>query len=88
MFQGEDDWPTIKWRRKQSVRNAEEGETEEIWKIAETEASVSTETGDSVDVETELLILDCQKNTNPESTPLKVLEVFEENNGERMKGQI
>ena len=72
MFQGEDDWPTIKWRRKQSVRNAEEGETEEIWKIAETEASVSTETGDSVDVETELLILEYQKNTQ-DTQPTGVL---------------
>ena len=53
-------------RRSGTSKNTEEGETEEIWKIAETEASVSTETGDSVDVETELLILEYQKNVNPD----------------------
>ena len=54
MSKGEDGRLTIKWRRKPSVSNAgEEIETEEIRRIAETEASVDTETRVSLDVETE-----------------------------------
>ena len=67
MSEGEDGRPTIQWRRKQSLSKAGEGgETEEIRKVAEIEASAGTETGVSVFVETELLILEYQKNVNPD----------------------
>ena len=48
------------------------GETEETREMAETEGDARTETEGSVDVETELLILKYQKNTDPDIKTLNL----------------
>ena len=58
--------------------------------MAETEGDARTETEGSVDVETELLILKYQKNTDPDIKTLNLLEYWgreglREDRGEKMR---
>ena len=52
------------------------GETVEKIKKAETGVEEKTETESPRDTETEFLIMEYQKNANPDPTTLNVLEVF------------
>ena len=89
MSEGEDGRPCIKWRGEQTAKpTGEGGETVQKMKEAETEAEEKTETENPRDAETKLLIMEYQKNNNPDPTTLKVQVFLEEKPGGRMKGQI
>ena len=69
MSKVEDGRTAIKWRRKQPVKNDEDQiEAEEIRMV--------TETGTSVDTETELLILEYQMKADPNIKTLNLLQFW------------